>query len=52
MMVRMTCLVKAFWTPRGLRCDSVLTGDKAREDGMRGEPSVVRYPGGSSSIKT
>ena len=50
-ILRITCLVKAFCTPRGARLASVsaFIGDRAREDGMRGDPSVVRYPGGSSS---
>lgn len=59
-MFRMTCLLKALCTPRRLRvlmCLSEInesesrldSGDKARDDGRRGDPSVVLYPGGSSS---
>ena len=59
-MFTITCFVKAFCTPRGFpfaaapslcvfECET--EGETARDDGCRGEPSFVRYPGGCSSSK-
>ena len=49
MILMITCFVKTLGAPLRLGDFSTFARDVARDDGIRGEPSAVRYPGGSSS---
>ena len=57
-MFSITCFVKAFPAPRGLFFNPLphfilaSAGKALGEEGWQGEPSVVLYPGGSSSSRS